>query len=545
MNLFDANALSNFCKQITGFCLNGILNDSDRKRKLISQRFTQPPIYNDSHHLNYDIRNCITSRQGNFLRKIKDTGFFTVRVAVNNEQNYFNSTNSEIRYNGKVNIDHSISTGVLSTSIEDSEISLSEVGSLSPNYTSISPRPNTINKHLNSQKSKSEVDKINVRKTKHFLIPALDLSHTEKRNSELLTYREHAPNFRNEQKPEPKTNNHILATLGDKKKLCNEWIGVNMLLLSAYHDRIIQKTKVKLEMLTFYVKGNSKNLRNCHDYHTIEEGSFGKVLKGRYCNSDVAVKIPNLSTMEIDPLGVTDRILREWKLLAKINHPNVIGFKGGIILPNKHVWLITDYIDGCDLHSLKYKYKFNIPTEISFKMTKQLVEVLDFLHTPFKDKGIIIHRDIKPENIIIDRNWNIHLCDFGDAEEFGSGNKRKLSGATWLYSPIELLIIDPIVSKVNANSCSQYNEKWDIWSLGCVLQEFFGGVNPFEYLVDYFDGPNQIYSKLVRAAKDNKYAPRITPNIHPLIKKIIEMCLQPDPRLRPTARTILKILNSI
>ncbi|OII71801.1 uncharacterized protein cubi_00608 [Cryptosporidium ubiquitum] len=396
-------------------------------------------------------------------------------------------------------------------------------------------------------KNKNELEKNysknHVNKGK-YVIPTLDLKSTEKRNSELLTYRE---NFSVSNKKQfiPILNNSRDKTPESRRKLQNDWINLNMLLLSACHDRTIQNTKAKIEMLTFYAFGTNFKYMD-PKLHIIEEGSFGRVYKGRYDNCDVAVKVPNLCTMRSDPFGVTDRILREWKILAKINHPNIIGFKGGIILPNKHIWLITELIQGCDLHSLKYKLKYNIPREKAIKMIKQLIGALDFLHTPMKGKGIIIHRDIKPENIIIDNvNWNIYLCDFGDAEEFGSGNKRRLSGATWLYSPIELLNADPMGNHISIQSVSQYNEKWDIWSLGCVLQEFFGSSNPFEYIVDFTDNSNQIYSKLVNAVRENKYIPNIPTNIHPQIKKIIEMCLQPDPRLRPSTKVILKMIDKI
>lgn len=383
--------------------------------------------------------------------------------------------------------------------------------------------------------------KNHVNTAKH-IIPMFDLKSIEKRNSDLLTYRE---NFSvSNKKITPIFSNLKNKTL-ESRRLQSDWINLNMLLLSACHDRTIQNTKAKIEMLTFYtLETNSKYMDS--KLHIIEEGSFGKVYKGRYNGFDVAVKVPNLYTMKSDPFGVTDRILREWKILAKISHPNIIGFRGGIILPNKHIWLITELIQGCDLHSLKYKFKYEIPREKAIKMIKQLTRALDFLHTPMKGKGIIIHRDIKPENIIIDNiNWNAYLCDFGDAEEFGSGNKRKLSGATWLYSPIELLGADPMGNHIPIQSVSQYNEKWDIWSFGCVLQEFFGNANPFEYIIDFTDDSNQIYLKLVKAVKENKYIPNIPTNIHPQIKKIIEMCLQPDPRLRPNTKVILKMIDKI
>ncbi|KAH8581851.1 Ser Thr kinase [Cryptosporidium sp. chipmunk genotype I] len=485
----------------------------------------------------YSSRGCISSRYNRNFQKSKD--FLTYRKICNESKPFVFENTNPVEKMHKQSINNYNSNYGLNP-VKKSE---SKINTLSLNGTQITPSININRTVKNENEFEKKNSKSNVSRAK-YIIPILNLKFAEKRNSELITYRENFP-ASNKKQISPIPSNFKDETLESGRKLQNEWINVNMLLLAACHDRTIQNTKAKIEMLTFYtIETHYKKIDS--KFHIIEEGSFGRVYKGRYNNYDVAVKVPNLDTMKSDPLGVIERILREWKLLAKINHPNIIGFKGGIILPNKHIWLITEFIQGCDLHSLKYKFKYEIPREKAIKMIKQLVRVLDFLHTPTKEKGIIIHRDIKPENIIIDNNnWNIYLCDFGDAEEFGSGNKRKLSGATWLYSPIELLNADPIGNHKSLQSVSQFNEKWDIWSLGCVLQEFFGNSNPFEYIVDFTDNSNQIYSKLVKAVRENKYIPNIPTNIHPQIKKIIEMCLQSDPRLRPSTKVILKMIDSV
>ncbi|POM85309.1 Protein kinase domain protein [Cryptosporidium meleagridis] len=485
----------------------------------------------------YSLRGCATSRKNYNFQKSEE--FFTYRKLCNE------SKNTAFEYTIPIEKTHKqpIKDYYPNYWLTQKKKSRFKINIFPSDKTQITPSINiqkVVENEIEFEKKNSK-SQINGAK---YIIPTLNLNFTEKRNSELMTYRENFSESNNKQ-ISPILNNFKDKKLESGRNLQNEWINVNMLLLSAYHDRTIQSTKAKIEMLTFYaVEMCFKKIDS--KLHIIEEGSFGRVYKGRYNNCDVAVKVPNLDTMKSDPFGVTERILREWKLLAKINHPNIIGFKGGIILPNKHIWLITEFIQGCDLHSLKYKFKYDIPREKAIKMIKQLIKALDFLHTPTREKGIIIHRDIKPENIIIDNNnWNIYLCDFGDAEEFGSGNKRRLSGATWLYSPIELLNADPIGNHISIQSVSQYNEKWDIWSLGCVLQEFFGNSNPFEYIVDFEDNSNQIYSKLVKAVRENKYIPNIPTNIHPQIRKVIEMCLQPDPRLRPSAKVILKIIDNV
>lgn len=522
---------------------NDISNEYEEFKHLKLIRYNM----NSNIKLNDSIRGFVTYRK-NHISNNTNKGFYTSRAKLSNIKS--NNEFAENMLTPKVKEEKKELYSSFSTKFTPntnrSIITVDDFTPESQNSFHVFPHPYMLNNHLTPKKveskNKNKNYKTNFNKSE---INLLDVSSVNKRTSDLLTYRENTPYSQiNNSKIKSKFTKDNLRINQKNNKLYKEWIEVNMLLLLAAHDRIIQNTKIKIEQLTLYTRSSKFNGGFHKEFDLIEEGSFGKVYRGKYNNIDVAVKVPNLSTMETDPIGVTDRIIREWKLLARIKHPNIIGLQGGIILPNRHIWLVTNLINGCDLHSFKHKHKESIPIEKSFKMIMQLITVIDFLHTPTREKGIIIHRDIKPENIIVDKkNWNIYLCDFGDAEEFGSGNKRKLSGATWLYSPIELLKADPIEKEISNYKITQYNEKWDIWSFGCVLQEFFGYENPFEYIVQCSDDSNQIYSKLVTAVKENRYKPYIPQNIHPTIKKIIQMCLQPNPFLRPNAKVILNILE--
>ncbi|KAK6591055.1 Ser Thr kinase [Cryptosporidium xiaoi] len=529
-------------------CLNFNAYTFQRKGGISHPNLSKYVRNYNCYNLNYNQkRDCVTSRR-DYITGKNDLGFLTVRnrvesVRTNESINKFTTP----KKNGKSQYcDNSLPTTRFSSVTERSISTANEYTPTSNNEKIVFPHPYILTNHLSPKKSNNgtnllKKDQINKSKPS---IPLLNLKFTKE---DSLDLENKFGNIKNSNIIDNNENKVLeLNSSKGSNKLRRDWEGVNILILAALHDRTIQNTKAKMERLTLYTKKSNIAGNSNQKFHIIEEGSFGKVYKGRYKNSDVAVKIPNIATMETDPFGVIERILREWKLLAKIKHPNVIGLKGGIILPNRHIWLLTSYINGCDLHSLRHKYNFDIPMGKSIRMVRQLVGVLDFLHTPSREKGIVIHRDIKPENIIVDCvNWDIFLCDFGDAEEIGSGNKSKLSGATWLYSPIELLSSDPMRMKAQTKQSYKYDEKWDIWSLGCVLQEFFGHSNPFEYIVDYSDNSDQIYHKLVKATKENKYNPYIPNNIHPIIRKIITMCLHVNPRMRPTANAILKMLSQL
>ncbi|ANQ07468.1 Protein kinase [Plasmodium coatneyi] len=284
-------------------------------------------------------------------------------------------------------------------------------------------------------------------------------------------------------------------------------------------------------------------------YTVIEEGSFGVVYKGWYKGMHVAVKVPVDKMAKQDPYGLTKRSINEWKILSKCDHPNIIKLCGGIIHSYFDIWLVTKLVNGLDLHTIKNNMKKDdkvMSIDVSLKMCRQLANVINFLHTPIKNKkNVIIHRDIKPENLIIDNDWNIHLCDFGDSEECEDGIVTNVSGATWIYAPPELLTCHPLKQSSDYNFLdhTKLSYKWDIWSMGCVFQEMMNLPSPFQHYIITFDESDQIYEKLV-----DVFTRKLPPCIHSKIENspfadIIRLCLNYDPNLRPTASEIVQLLN--
>lgn len=97
--------------------------------------------------------------------------------------------------------------------------------------------------------------------------------------------------------------------------------------------------------------------------------------------------------------------------------------------------------------------------------------MLRYLHVEKK----IIHRDLNPSNIMIDNKFNIKVTDFGLAKSITSASTNKMGQSfvgTVAYSAPEIV------------QRQDYNEKADIWSLGCILHELmclkapFSGNNP-------------------------------------------------------------------
>lgn len=290
-----------------------------------------------------------------------------------------------------------------------------------------------------------------------------------------------------------------------------------------------------------------------NNWEVLQEGTFGTVYVG--CIEEVghcAIKIPVSSMVQQDPVGVMRRYINEWDILSRCNHPNIVKLRGGLIFGVFDIWLCTELIGGADLHSIKYgeRTKRVITPTASLKMCRQLSDAVRYLHTQTSERDRIVHRDIKPENIIVMPNWDIKLCDFGDACESTMERFENISGATWLYAPPELLkhksIMHDIVGLESHESAelTVLSEKWDIWSMGCVFQEMFGYSGPFHHLVDVTDKPPQICEKMVLNAVSGLVPCIPQALMVTKIGRLIERCLNNDADKRPTAAQICDILQA-
>lgn len=110
-------------------------------------------------------------------------------------------------------------------------------------------------------------------------------------------------------------------------------------------------------------------------------------------------------------------------------------------------------------------------------LSKQLVKAVSALHTPIDDK-LVIHHDIKISNILIQINWNnepiLKLADFGCAIKIGKNERIQNQ-----HSGTENILAPEVFGwhKNGFKSYNGYNEKSDIWSVGCtVLQMIYNDI---------------------------------------------------------------------
>nr|XP_036867663.1 serine/threonine-protein kinase Nek3 isoform X1 [Manis javanica] len=194
----------------------------------------------------------------------------------------------------------------------------------------------------------------------------------------------------------------------------------------------------------------------------IGEGSFGRALLVRQESSDQMfamkeIRLPKSSSY-------TQNSRKEAVLLAKMRHPNIVAFKESFEAEG-HLYIVMEYCDGGDLmQKIKHQKGKLFPEDTILNWFTQMCLGVNHIH-----KKRVLHRDIKSKNIFLTQNGKIKLGDFGSARLLSHPMAFACTYVgTPYYVPPEIWENMP------------YNNKSDIWSLGCVLYELCTLRHPFQ-----------------------------------------------------------------
>ena len=174
----------------------------------------------------------------------------------------------------------------------------------------------------------------------------------------------------------------------------------------------------------------------------------------------------------------------EMAILRQLDHPNILKLYE-VFEDNRKFFLVTEYCKGGELFD-------EITNEGSFTEQKAAAYIEQVLRAISYCHGLgIVHRDLKPENLLIDKDQNniLKLIDFGTAVTYLKGGKLEGVHGTSYY-------IAPEVLK------SVYDERCDVWSIGCILYVLLSGRAPFDDEDDAI-----VAQKVLRGEYDLRSAP--------------------------------------
>ncbi|CEM24782.1 unnamed protein product [Vitrella brassicaformis CCMP3155] len=261
-------------------------------------------------------------------------------------------------------------------------------------------------------------------------------------------------------------------------------------------------------------------------------GGFGVVYKGLWKGRPVAVKIMNVDKLRADAsrgtgedvddedlmAGAMEDILAEAQEMQHLRHPNIVEFLGVCTHRKYGLVIVTELCEGGSLEQYLAKNR-PLKPDVRDKFVREICEGLQYLH----DNGIM-HRDLKPGNLLLGQGLTIKISDFGMTRSIQRTTTVAGGGGTPNYMSPESL----------KDELEKLSEKDDIWALGGILAELFGGRPPFE---------GKVHVQIITAVVVQGKIPDIPSSLPQHTKEAIKSCFAFNPVDRPAAKEVLAKLG--
>lgn len=206
----------------------------------------------------------------------------------------------------------------------------------------------------------------------------------------------------------------------------------------------------------------------------IAEGGMGTVYLCEHKSLKLKAALKVLNSQFSSNKEIIRRFKREAKTLSELSHPNIIKILDFGEIDNRQ-FLLMEFMDGIPLDDYIKNKVGPINEEDTHYIINQIISAVEMAHA-----NGIIHRDIKPSNVLIDKNKNIKLIDFGIAKEMLSSdiNKTKVG---------RMIGTVPYMSPEQVRGLSNINIETDIYSLGVLLHQMISGKPPYDTKLSEFE----------------------------------------------------------
>lgn len=242
-------------------------------------------------------------------------------------------------------------------------------------------------------------------------------------------------------------------------------------------------------------------------------GAMGVVYLAHDTKLDRSVAVKSLTNEVTVSPDARSRFMREAKVLASLNHPNIAAIYEELEQADGVTYLVLEYVPGRTLAELIAEG--GLRQEEALAIALQIAEALAAAH----DHGVI-HRDLKPDNIKITPEDEIKILDFGLAKAV---DNRAIQRQTTVTEPGCVLGTPAYMSPEQVRG-KEADRRSDIWAFGCVLFEMLAGSIPFD---------GDTVSDMMAAVLEHDPNFESLPDTVPTnIRVLLRRCLTKDPRRR-------------
>ena len=245
----------------------------------------------------------------------------------------------------------------------------------------------------------------------------------------------------------------------------------------------------------------------------IGQGGFSEIYESKWMGIPVAVKVifdPKITQTLIDEFN------NELEKLFILRHPNIIQLYGKVEKEKSQkltcVMELASNGSMFDYLHKNQKYKNNVLIEFKKKIIKQLMSTIQYIHS----RGYV-HRDLKTQNMLLDKNLDLKLCDFGLTKK-----NNELNSGSGQYAGTPCYMAPELFDK------KFYDEKIDIFAFGTIVWEIYTQKIPYSNC-----DVSEIRQKVTKG--DELQCSSSVPNE---IAELIRKCRKVNPSERPTMEQI-------
>ncbi|KAH0455804.1 hypothetical protein IEQ34_015836 [Dendrobium chrysotoxum] len=326
-------------------------------------------------------------------------------------------------------------------------------------------------------------------------------------------------------------------------------------------DMFFRADKIDLKSLDIQL---AKQLKNTWCKHTVDmpgnqweidlsklelryelaRGTYGIVYKGIYDGRDVAVKLMDWGedgfARNAETVALRETFQKEVAVWHKLDHANVTKFIGAAMgtnelkipqknptsngnksLPARSCCVVVEYIPGGTLKQFLIRNsRKKLAYKTVIKLALDLSRGLSYLHS-----HKIVHRDVKTENMLLDRNINLKIADFGVAR-VEAQNPKDMTGETGTLGYMAPEVLDG----------KPYNRKCDVYSFSICLWEIYCCDMPYW---------NLSFSEISYAVVRQNMRPDIPRCCPSALANIMRKCWDPCPDNRPEMDEVVGLLEAI